>query len=345
MNRKVKLHTDRLWLPEGENHLTLLYPFWGMAKERNDPDVGRFDEYIQNGKNVFELTNEQEAEFFLLPFEFSFETPYLELTKTIAEKAALLNKKVIIFYNSDFDDEIPIPNAIVFRTSFFSSRRRKNEFSFPGWSIDFTKAYQIQPFSETGKMPSVGYCGYVDYLNWTEQLDRNKLTHRFFKRTRTFVLHEQGSQIRGKAVRLLMKDKRIRTNIIIRAGFWAAGMDQQLARDQYVSNIVGSGYGLAMRGAGNFSYRLYEILSSGRIPLFVNTDCVLPFDHIVDWKKKVVWVEEKDVRNIADILVNYHKSLTDEQFLQKQMECRKFYEEYLSPLGFFTNMHQCLELK
>ena len=75
------------------------------------------------------------------------------------------------------------------------------------------------------------------------------------------------------------------TNIVLRPSFYggAAGGDpdaQLQARTGYVENLVASDYVLCARGAGNFSYRLYETLSCGRIPVFVDTDCVLPHEDV-----------------------------------------------------------------
>lgn len=62
---------------------------------------------------------------------------------------------------------------------------------------------------------------------------------------------------------------------------------------------MGSDYVLCARG-GDFSYRLYETLSYGRIPVFVDTDCVLPYDSEIKWKDYCVWVDEKEVNRIGE---------------------------------------------
>jgi hypothetical protein len=78
-------------------------------------------------------------------------------------------------------------------------------------------------------------------------------------------------------------------------------------------------------------------MSLGRIPVFVNTDCVLPYEKFIDWKNLLVWVEEKDLSDIAEKVSMYHKSLSPEQFVERQKELRSIYEEWLSPQGFFKN--------
>ena len=44
---------------------------------------------------------------------------------------------------------------------------------------------------------------------------------------------------------------------------------------------------------------MYETLALGRIPVFINTDCTLPFSNIIEWDKHVVWIEKEDIINIV----------------------------------------------
>ena len=65
-----------------------------------------------------------------------------------------------------------------------------------------------------------------------------------------------------------------------------------------------------MRGGGNYSLRLYETLCLGRIPLFINTDCVLPFENNIDWKELCLWVDENDLDRIGEIVLDFHSSIS-----------------------------------
>jgi hypothetical protein len=106
--------------------------------------------------------------------------------------------------------------------------------------------------------------------------------------------------------------------------------------------MVNSDYILCARGKGNFSFRLYETLSCGRIPVFINTDCVLPYDFEINWKEFCVWVEEEDIDSIAKRVAEFHNALTPEGFTAIQRKCRKLWEDRLSPEGFFANFHKHL---
>ncbi len=340
---RLRIYTDRSFLPEGKVHTIMVYPFWGMpAQDHSDPDNGRFNEYLKAGGDFFDIVNDPaDADVFLLPFEYSFDEPAcIDEAQRMAQLAGIMNKKLIVFYNNDSDTKIPLENAIVFRTSFYKSTRRKNEYAVPGWSVDFKK-YEfsgIGPVSKT-LSPAISYCGYM--ANSDEKFSLKKTIKKLLGREEKRET-PLGPALRGIAVRKLQKDKRIHTNFLIREGFWAPGIDQNQARLEYAENIFSSDYALVVRGAGNFSYRLYEVLSCGRIPLFIDTDCVLPFDHIIDWEKYVVWVNQKDINSCNDILVGFHGELSDDALLRMKLEARKLYDEWISPVAFFRNLYKCL---
>jgi hypothetical protein len=102
-----------------------------------------------------------------------------------------------------------------------------------------------------------------------------------------------------------------------------------------------SDYVLCARGAGNFSYRLYETLSCGRIPVFVDTDCVLPYDFLVDWKDHCVWVDQDEIDRAGERVADFHERLTAQEFEDLQRGWRRLWEEYVRPMGFFSkfNLH------
>ena len=59
--------------------------------------------------------------------------------------------------------------------------------------------------------------------------------------------------------------------------------------------------------------RLYETLCLGRIPLLINTDCILPFENIIDWKL-CLWVDENDINKIGQIILDFHSSMSNDEF-------------------------------
>ena len=85
---------------------------------------------------------------------------------------------------------------------------------------------------------------------------------------------------------------------------------------------------------GEFSYRLYEILAAGRIPIFVNTRCVLPFEDEIVWRQHCVWIEENQISRAGEILAEFHSGLSAERFGAIQGANRRLWESRLSAIGF-----------
>ena len=342
----LKFFSDKSYLPEKERYIVLLYPFWGLLPEpEGNKDAGRFDEYSRVGSKLFNLSPSLEkADVAVLPFGWRAKDQwgtdynrYSELAYKLAGEAKKHGKRIVISFNSDSDEAVPLDNSIVLRTSLYRTTRKHNEFAIPGWSVDFLSRYlggKLQ-IRKKNHIPSVGYCGYVDYN------PENKIKSLLLHSMKVITGRSQtGARLRGLAVRTLMYDKRVNMNFIFRKGFSGNGNDS--IRRDYVKNIVESDYALVVRGGGNFSYRLYEVLSCGRIPVFVDTDCVLPFDHIIDWKKYCVWVDSKDIESIGDKIVAFHNNITDGDFEGLQRSIRRLYEEWISPVGFHKNLWRCI---
>jgi hypothetical protein len=341
----LKVYTEKQWLGEDEKHTIMLYPYWGDAPvEDGDPDKGRFDDWIQKGPAVFSITpDKKEAHVFLLPYEFSFSPKSLERTLAISRDALAHGKKLLVFYNNDNDQVIPVSNTIVFRTSFYESNKGRDTHALPGWSVDFMSTYgkEFFPLREPDGDLRISYCGYVDYQKYSDLLRKKGM--RFFFRTLFSgdSGFDRGTILRGKAVRLLLREKTIKTIFLIRSGFWASELkDKYQARKDYANNMLSAEYTLIIRGAGNFSYRLYEAMSCGRIPVFINTDCALPFSEFIDWKKHTVWIEESQIGSISGVLRQFHEGKTRQDILSMQKESRKIYEQWLSPSGFFGNIYR-----
>ena len=70
-------------------------------------------------------------------------------------------------------------------------------------------------------------------------------------------------------------------------------------------------------------------MSLGRIPVFVNTDCVLPLEDMINYKEFCAWVEYKDVPRLDQILAEFHARLNGEDFQEMQKSARAAFEKYL----------------
>jgi hypothetical protein len=336
-------------------HVIMLYPFWGGSEE----EPGPFDRYARMGGSFFEMTSLEKADLAVLPAPWELvvqDRVARDLAFQFAEKARQVGKQTVIFFWSDSEEEVPIEDAIIFRTSFRRSRRKTNEFAMPAWHDDYVQKHlsgRLEIRQKRAK-PVVGFCGLAaplrllfgrrlrSILNWSANLigprEKNRSRYR-----------PNGLAIRAQALRILSKSPGVKTNFIVRERFLGGAyqpngkMDLALlqkVRLEFVRNMIESDYIVCARGGGNFSYRLYETLCCGRIPVFIDTDCVLPYDFATDWKKYCVWIDQGELPLIAKKVAEFHSNLSPQGFVSLQRECRTFWDRCLSPEGFFVNFHR-----
>jgi exostosin family protein len=337
----LRIFSDRSYVPPEEAHPVIFFPFWGKADEDPaDPNTGRFDRFTALGPSLFDLRALPEADVAVFPRDWNWvadDPAAVERAREFAAQSTAAGKPVTVFYWSDADDPVPL-DAHVFRTSLYRSRRRPKEFAQPAWSEDFVERHLggRLPLREKSSAPVVGFCGLAPggWRRWVT-----------LARTRR---PEAASTLRARALHELERAPGLATNFIPRRQFLGGaigrgGVDaaaMQRARREYVQNMVDSDYVLCARGAGNFSYRLYETLSCGRIPVFVDTDCVLPYDWLIDWRAHCIWVDADKLDAIGDRVLELHEGLSDDEFVERQRACRRLWEEYLRPEGFFAHFHR-----
>src|SRR2546427_3210691 len=164
---KLKIFTARDNLPGGRKHVAMLYPFWGKNPEDpGDPSSGRYDRYVEVGSRLFEVTTLEKADVAVFPGAWEQvlgDTAAAKRAEQFLELARRARKPTVIFFWSDSDEAIRYRNTVVFRTSLYRSRRRRNEFAMPAWSEDFVTRYlggQL-PLRSKGERAVVGFCGYA----------------------------------------------------------------------------------------------------------------------------------------------------------------------------------------
>jgi hypothetical protein len=104
--------------------------------------------------------------------------------------------------------------------------------------------------------------------------------------------------------------------------------EQHAYRRQFVETILESDYCLDVRGYGNASMRLYEILSLGRIPVIIDTERYFPWSSTVNWHEFSLIVDFRDLRRLPRIVADFHASLSPEKFEVMQRAARAAYVEH-----------------
>jgi hypothetical protein len=332
-------------------HAAILAPFWGTNPESpDDPDKGRFDRYADIGSSFLRLTALADCDVAVFPQNWeSAGERAVELAEAFSAMCREAGKTPVVFHGADSTESLTV-EAFVFRASLMRSRRRRNEFAVPAWSEDLLARHlggDLRPRSKRSR-PVIGFCGNPTPVTEPRrrtlgEMARLRLGDRVARTTRGLVVGHP----RTRALREIERDRRLDSNYVLRQAFWAGGLGNSpslsQAREEYVRNMLDSDYVVCTRGSGNFSYRLYETLCMGRIPVFVDTDCVLPLDFDVDWHEHCVWVDEAEIDRIGDRILELHGSLDDSEFEERQRACRELWETHISPQGFFASFHRHFE--
>lgn len=100
--------------------------------------------------------------------------------------------------------------------------------------------------------------------------------------------------------------------IVERQGF--GGTEHELS--EYKNHLRNSTYVICARGSENYSFRLYETLNYGRIPVIVDTEMVLPKE--IDWQQLSVIVPYKFLNDIYDAIVSDYQTHSASEFIERQ---------------------------
>jgi len=101
---------------------------------------------------------------------------------------------------------------------------------------------------------------------------------------------------------------------IVETGF--AGSEEQ--KRAYTDHLQRNTYILCPRGSENYSFRVYEALSYGRVPVIIDTNVVLPPE--IDWERLSVRVPYGSLDKILDYIHEDYHAHSDEQFAARQRE-------------------------
>jgi hypothetical protein len=361
-SKVLGLYADRAWFPPGATLVPLLYPFWDRPKEdAKDPLFGAYDRWLELGPRVFRMESPERADYFVLPFDWrdAVRRPEARALATRAAASALSHgKRLLVFYWSDPSDRVPIEEALVFRTSLDRGPRYGvSEFCQPGWYEDPLRwcegGWAPPPFAPRPRVSfcghSVGRTGRRTRLAWrVKELARSALgaSHQEYSRLRRPPL-----ELRREILRVLTRARAVDTDFVIRerfyggagaTGAWDFARKTEVRRE-YVANIMGSPYVACMRGAGNYSYRYFETLACGRIPLVIDTGGGFPYDFEIDWRTRGPWVPVDDFRRAPEYLQDFHRRFDAESLAAFCRQNRELWRRFLSPEGFFSSFHRHFE--
>tara|TARA_R110001632_G_scaffold162927_1_gene281371 strand:+ start:1593 stop:2429 length:837 start_codon:yes stop_codon:yes gene_type:complete len=108
----------------------------------------------------------------------------------------------------------------------------------------------------------------------------------------------------------------------------------------FINKTLSSKFCLAPRGYGASSFRMYEAMQLGSIPVYVTDKVYTPFTDVLDWNDFAVIIKEKDISSIHEILLSYD----EDRIVMMQKNLKEVWNKYFSIDAVCHNIKRILEL-
>lgn len=307
-----------------------------------------YGEWVCNYEYTSRIEN-ADVVFLTMKWNYYVDRDLLPLAEEEILNANRHDKKIVVFSAGDHPANITFPNVLLFEAGGYRSKQGLVYHSgYPFFMKDYLQIYCDGDLQKRIKpaIPTVGFCGQagVSPILRVYRSVRNRL--RKIKYQAGLLKWQpppfETTSFRRNVLKQFEKHGRVRTNFLLREKYHA-GNDQDKGdfssqKMAFVRNVLDSDYTICVRGGGNFSIRFYETLSLGRIPVFIDTDSLLPFEDLIPYRKFFPFIKAADLPQAADILANFHQQLTDADFLNLQEMCRNLWLEHFKPNGFHTDL-------
>ena len=329
----------------------LVRPFYshnGWVKYGDTFEIWKINEF------EFQLVhNLKKADIILIPYpiNYYYRNSKMNLIRCYDNLCDKYNIRAFGYISGDGGMQYPeFRNITYFRMGGNRSKLSAKNRGMPAALTDqYKKLYGTEKiiFRKKKSKPVVGFCGHATsspliylYQNYKYLMENFKRFINDFNR-RDYEPIFPSAFMRHRVMKYVEQENMIITNFIYRKKYRAGAKSQkdlQSTTLEYYENLLDSDYILCIRGAGNFSIRLYETLMVGRIPIFVNTDCILPFEEQIKWKSHAVWVEWDQIKYINEIILDFHNQLTAKNFYDLQAENRNLWATRLQPFSILQNL-------
>lgn len=103
--------------------------------------------------------------------------------------------------------------------------------------------------------------------------------------------------------------------------------------------IYDSIFGLAPRGYGPTSFRMYEIMQMNSIPIYISDVFWLPFSDEIEWNKAAILVDESNIDKIPSIVDNLLETGEYQNYLEYG---RMVYNKYLTWEGTLNQISKII---
>lgn len=104
--------------------------------------------------------------------------------------------------------------------------------------------------------------------------------------------------------------------------------------EEFLTITSKSKFTLCPRGYGNTSFRLYECMQLGSVPVYISDHFHLPWSDEINWDDFCVLVDEDEIQNLDYIL----KSISDKKYNKMLEKIEQLYSQYFTLDSLHTNI-------
>ncbi|WGF92732.1 exostosin domain-containing protein [Aequorivita marisscotiae] len=309
--------------------------------------------YVKNDvlKTCYKIVNHIEAaNIIVVPLEYSYSMKkYNNIVQDLINQALKIGKPIWVYSGGDFGYSLKNQNVYNFRFSGFKSKLNRRTFLLPAFVNDPYGLHINKEFSTINKQPKpkIGFVGqakggFLKYLKELLSFAKTNIKRFVIKQLRDYQAFYPSITKRAKYLELLKKSNHLQTHFILRNSYRAGVKtlaEKHKTTQEFYQNIYNNPYTFCLRGAGNFSVRFYEVLATGRIPILINTDCLLPLDNKINWDKHCLIINEANIKTMPETIVQFHAKLSNQDFLKLQKSNRELWNNYLRRHTYFKEVH------
>lgn len=334
-------------LPEKRSELfPLLKPY---LKAGSYTDKQRLEQYGLSEQDFCLVETADQAQLCIVPGSVNSYS-YAGRMKNLVEvvnRSMPYERPLLLHMTGDYGVAYrPREGSYVLRPNGNRSRLTESDLGIPIFIDDPVEKYrngrwEARSFEDT---PVVGFCGQADGSPVKRITDLLRIAYRNFlgllgvrKALKQPLIAT--TYLRAQLLSICERSH-LNTDFIRRKKYRAgasSAVQKQRSTQEFYENMASTDYTICVRGGGNFSVRLYETLAMGRIPIYIDTDGLLPLTDTIPWHRHMVIVPYDQRHQLADHVLKFHKELGPEGFQQIQQNNRNLWKDKLTLAGFFKH--------
>ncbi|MGB0662962.1 MAG: exostosin domain-containing protein [Pontibacterium sp.] len=346
--------------------LALLRPFLPYSAQEQTSAAMNIDQvhrhWYRSASNVCQLTSPEQADILVLPVNWFWvrrynwrspvNKPLAQALTQLHEEWKAYDKPTLALFSGDRSAEpLPFEPTWVARESCYHTRMGATDLPLAPLTDDlFTAASELLAQGKVLPRPNehnpratIGFCGLARPISLKNRF--SELAYHLSQATK----HQQldvspyyGETLRHYAIDLLSNSKRIDSHFIMRPRNLYIGNNnveqRQRLRTEYIANLLSCDYALCIRGPGNFSYRFYEALSLGKVPVLIDTDTRLPFEDRIPWEQHILRVPVTDLGRLDVIVQQHYERHTPASFNKLLLSNRQLWLDWFRPETYYPHL-------